>query len=185
MIYTNGGLFFSHKKKPKVGACWLLVQLLNDASWIRFFFCFQDLHPQKTGFLAPWLSPMIVRWLPQHRHHVFKQTSPRQERKDKENQNIFLMMLFLSWERDFPVPVTGQKWIPGPILNQFLAKGNGFIGSRDWRKGLPSWYHGISALVQERSSVPRTGAEACWVGSRKSPSQLSMWTAPSFEKRNS
>lgn len=176
--------FFSHKKKPKVNAYWRLVQLLSDASWTRFFLFFRTSILRGLAFYLHSCFLHVSKMAAQLRHHVFKQTSPKWERTRK-TKNLFLMMLFDLGTR-LPYTCHWPEMDPRPpsYINSW-QRGIGFTGSWDWRKGLLSWYHGISALVQKWGSVPRKGAEVCWVGSRKNSSQLSMWTAPSFRKRHS
>lgn len=151
------GLAFFSKKKSKSRCSPVLVQLLNDASGTRFSLFFQDLHPPRIGFLSSWL------FLRDSRMAVTAQAScphvniPNKKEGTKKAKNFLLMMLF----------VLGRK----TSLYTSLARSGSYAhrktipGEGEWvcwplglGRGLPSCYHGFSALVQKWGSVPGRAA---------------------------
>lgn len=101
-----------------------LVQLLKNAS---FFLFFQDCCPQRVSFLSPCLFPRDSKMAVTAQDSCPQTNIPQTREKRQEKPKTFsLMMLFVLRMRLF-CTVIGPKWIPGPILNQFLAKGNGLL----------------------------------------------------------
>lgn len=67
--------------------CWFSCSVTPQES--GSFFSSRTSILRRLAFCLHGYFLMIVRWLPQLKHHVFKQTSSKQERKDEEKQRLF------------------------------------------------------------------------------------------------
>lgn len=98
VIYTNGSLFFSHKKEPKVSAyCWFNGSVMPNEP--GSFFSSRTSVLRGLAFYLHGCFFMLLRWL--HSSGI--------RRKDKENQKLFpndafwpgnKTSLYMSWARN-------------------------------------------------------------------------------------
>lgn len=88
---------------------------------------------------------VTVRWLRQLRLMSSNKHPPNKKERTRKTKNFSLMMPFVLGMRRL-CTVIGLKWILGPILNQFLAKGNRFLLASRGRAAPPDimeclyWY---------------------------------------------